>query len=284
MADKGSKIDLENLDTTDLVSKQRSKSTKYKGVKNYLENDSSLDSPDLIEVEAERVKEYSPKQKKYNFVNSEAGTTKRVGTLPYKDMMAYYIKGEKVIKGGIKHTTSPTHEDVAKKFNCSYGAITQYAAKHNWFEKRKAYREKMTSDFSFAGQMAADINCEVLSGVKHLTRKINAELSSPTFMPNKEDIVERNGKFFVAADSGELIPLVDKSNGVKPLHYSQELLNIAKTLDTVSRICNNTVQVEIDNAYLLEEEGNKGDTKANSANRMRQIEQLQQRLREVKKS
>ena len=281
-----SKIDLEELDLsvienidTGINKKNKSKSKRsYKGVKNYLAAEEEDDDTNVINIEAEKIYEPSNKQKKYAFGRNKE-ESKRVGSLPYKDMLAYYVKGEKVMRGGIKHTTSPTYEDIAKKFNCSFSAVNQYAAKHNWVEKRKAYRERITDDFSFSGQMAADINCEILSTSRYLMEAVTDKLKSPTFMPSDESIVERNGRLFVIDDEDNLIPIVEG----KQLHYSQVIVNMAKALDTINRICNSTVQVEIDNAYLLEEEKEVIGTEEVAAKRMRQIEQLQQRLEESKK-
>ena len=291
---KSVKVDLNDINLNELKANSKNiedntdrspgRVKKYKGVTNYLEEAKELESKGVstVNIEAELVE-----RSKYTGRESNAKNlphqNKRVGSLPYKDMLAYYVKGEKVIKGGIKHTTSPTYEDIAKKFNCSYHAITAYAAKHNWVEKRRVYREKMTDDFSFLGQMAADTNGEVLSASQMLMKKVAKRIGSPTFMPDPEKIVEKDGRYFVIDESADglddLIPLLPEG---KQLHGSQVLLNIAKSLDTINRICNSTVQVEVDNVSLIEDTKSENPSKR-SESRMRQIEQLQQRLREAKK-
>jgi hypothetical protein len=235
-----------------------------------------------IEVDAEVVSEFT-RQGKKKPSSKFNGSSKKVGVLPWREMFTFYVKGERVINGGLKHNTTPTYEDVAERFNCSKHTISAYASKNDWVTKRDAYRNRLANEFSFYGQMAADINGEVLATAAGLVKKIKAKVFDPTFLPEQSRIVTIDEESFVELDSGELIPLPSMAQGKnrKPGMGSEvkDILDLAKSLETINRICNTTVQIEVENAKLMEDasEGLIGESEK-AEHRMRQIQEMTQRV------
>jgi hypothetical protein len=211
------------------------------------------------------------------------GGTKKIGSLPWREMFTYYVRGERVIDGGLKHNTTPSYEDVAIRYNCAKQTVAAFGRKNDWVKKRDAYRSKLSNEFSFYGQMAADINGEVLSTAAGLVKKIKARVFDPTFLPDRSRIVELDGEFFIEADvDGSLISLSSEVKNPSKKTQGDEIksiLDLTKSLETINRICNSTVQVEIDNASLLEAQSDSLVGEEERAEfRMRQIEEMTQRI------
>ena len=235
-----------------------------------------------VDVESERIlssEEVRQKNKERNnfLYGKDARKESRHKRLPWKEMYAFYVRGERVVKGGIKHTTSPTYKDVAERFNCSYASVCKYAREHNWTEKRKKYRDKLSTEFSFHGQLAADINGQVLNCASILVKKVTNKLIDPTFLATSDSIIEGvNGNFYVYdIDSPDLIPLPPGGGKESDVVKIEKL---TKSLESINRICNNTVQVEIENASLLEELKGVETAKEMAKERKKRIEELHRRL------
>lgn len=255
---------------------------------------SDLGTKRTIEVSSSRVEENQKTSLKKRASKNFHGGSKKIGSLPWREMFTYYVKGERVIDGGLKHNTTPSYEDVAIRFNCSKNTVAAFGSKNDWVKKRDAYRNKLSNEFSFYGQMAADINGEVLSTAAGLVKKIKARVFDPTFLPDRSQIVEEDGKFYLevedksilgASDSSKVTRLIPLSSEVKNTSKKAQsdeiksILDLTKSLETINRICNSTVQVEVDNASLLESQ-NEGliGAEERAEFRMRQIEEMTERI------
>ena len=253
----------------------------YKGVKNYLATGETINiKAEVIEDEGNKKKNSSNSISHSD--SSDSAIKKKRRALPYSDMFAFYVKGEKTIQGGHKFTSTPDYQEVADRFNCSLESVQKAGRKQQWVKKRKAYREKLQGDFSFYGQMAADINGKVLDNSNRLMSRIQAKISHPTFMPDPDSIVvAADDKTYVEDAEGKM-HLYNGNEG--KLHETQILLNMTRSLELINKICNNTVQVEVDNLNLLQAQsignGNKNINDAES--RMRKIVELTDQLKITK--
>lgn len=247
-----------------------------------VESDESIQT---LDIEAEEVEEDSGLVRRKAPRNFN-GSNKRVGTFPWKEMLSFYVRGERVIKGGLRHTTTPTYRDVAERFGCAYNTVCMHAKADNWVEKRDIYRSKLSNEFSFYGQMAADINGEVLNTASAMIQKIKRKVLDPTFIPEPSDVIKQGKKSYVLCpDTGELIQLPEHGKNPSSQPETKTILDLVKALETINKICNSTVQVEIDNANLLESENNRlNDGEEQQGYRMKRVEELQKRLGQTKKS
>lgn len=248
-----------------------------------------------VSVEAETIlsPEEVSREKKERDKKNFGDNNKRVHLLPWKEMFNFYVRGERVIKGGIKHTTYPTYREVAERFNCAPSTVGAYAGQNNWVAKRKRYREKLSSEFSFPGQLAADINTQVLNCSSVLVRKITSKLNDPAFLPCSEDIIAIEGNFYVRnyVEDPMAPPVTDLSNydllpvpgGLSKNTEVADIEKITKSLESINRICNNTVQVEIENSHLLDELQQAKDTAEAVKQREARIEELKKRIEGTKR-
>ena len=178
-----------------------------------------------------------------------------VAKIPWEIIFNDYIKGEWRLESNVRYHHSFTYEELAEKYGCHTGTITNYAAKNNWPKKKEIFQASYKGDENYYSQMAATLGGDIVS----ITSKLLQDIKEEVYDEKKPSV---RGK---------------------PVDQTFTRLKNAKCVETIQRIVNGIIKLETERIKESDIKIREDKLLKDSAARRKEIERLTKILEQQEK-